>query len=175
MLRRLAGSGALHDVLVVADDGAADASPDCACCAIAGGLTRALREAHFAQSAGRGPAFARVIVDATGRDPRPAIAALARAPLAALRFALSAVVCADGETDALALGLADAAVDGARCGVEGLFAPGLYRGGALDARGWLARALLPRATWSRPEPWDPADVEPAVQALQLAARERLLV
>ena len=174
MLQRLAGDAAMASVLLVADDGAVDASADCACCAIAGGITRALREAHFARAERRGPPFARVVVDATGRDPRPSIAALARAPLAALRFGLSAIVTADAEQDPLALALADAGVDPLRCGVDDLFAPGLYREGAIDARGWLERARVPRVAWSRPEPWDPADVEPAVQALQLAMGERLL-
>jgi len=170
MLRRLSQSAALQRVLVVADPGVADAAPGCACCTMADGLTRALREAHFS----RAHAFDRVLVDASGRDPRPTVAALARTPLASLRFAMSAIVCAESETDALSRGLADAAVDPARCAMEDLFAPGLYRDGALDARGWLDRALVPRITWSRPEPWDPADVEPAVQAIQLAAGERLL-
>ena len=174
MLRRLAAAPAMRDVLVVADEGSADASPDCTCCAIAGGLTRALREAYFAQAGGRGRAFTRVLVDATGVDPRPALAALARTPLASLRFALSAIACAAGEADPLATALADGALDPARCGPEELFSCGLYRQGAPDARGWLERALVPRATWSRPEPWQPEDVEPAVQAIQLAAGERLV-
>ena len=174
MLRRLAADGSMHDVLVVADQSVADASPDCTCCAIASGLTRALREAYFAKAEARGRAFGRVLVDASGVDPRPAIAALARAPLASLRFALSAIVCARTEPDPLARALADDAVDPATCARDDLFAPGLYRAGALDAHGWLERSLVPRATWSRPEPWDPADVEPAVQAVQLAAGDRLL-
>lgn len=174
MLRRLSAGDAMHDVLTVRDESAADASPDCACCAIAGGLTRTLREAHFARAQGRGREFTRVLVDASGFDARPAIAALARPALASLRFALSAIVCANADTDPLARALADGAVDPQRCGVDDLFAPGLYRQGALDAVGWLERALVPRATWTRPEPWDAADVEPAVQAVQLAAGDRLL-
>ena len=174
MLQRLSAGPALHDVLVVRDEAATDAPLDCTCCAIADGLTRALREAHFARAEGHGQPFARVLVDASGLDPRPAIAAFARPALASLRFALSAIVCAEADPDPLARALADAAVDPARCDADDLFAPGLYRQGALDATGWLERACAPRITWSRPEPWDSADVEPAVQAVQLASGDRLL-
>jgi G3E family GTPase len=171
MHARLAGD---RELLLVADEGSVNASPDCTCCAISDGLTRALREAHFAKAEGHGRPFTRVVVDASGVDPRPALAALARTPLAALRLALSTIVTTVGETDPLARALADAEIDPASASAGDLFAPGLYRQGAPDASGWLDRALVARHVWSRPEPWDGADVEPAVQAIQLAAGDGLL-
>jgi G3E family GTPase len=142
----------------------------CPCCAMADGLTRTLRELHHAHVASGG--LRAIVVDATGGDPRPAIGALARIPLASLRLALSGVV-ALGEDDPLALALADAVIDPANATVAQAIGIGLYRDGVLDARSWLDRPAGARLAWSRPEPCRWEDVESALQALQLQLGERL--
>ena len=175
LLRRAMADADWPAALVVVDEGAASASPECTCCALADGLTRTLREAHFARVEGRARDFTRVVVDATGTDPRPAIAALARTPLASLRLALSSVVAVtmDGVGDPLAALLADIPLDAQPGRAAALFSAELYRDGTPDARGWLDRGPPGRLGWDRPEPCAWEDVEAAVQALQLHAGPRL--
>ena len=162
-------------VLVVADKGAVGAAAECTCCGFADGLTRTLREAHFARVEGRRGDFARVVVDATGADPRPAIAALARTPLATLRLALSAIVAVTGEgaSDPLAALLADTTLDARQGRAATLFSGELYPEGKPEARGWLERGPADRLAWQRAQPCDWGDVEIAMQALQLHAGPRL--
>lgn len=152
--------------LVVRDGGAPAPEGSCACCAANDGLTRELRGLAYARAAGAA-SFERILVDATGGDPRPAIAALARTPLASLRLGLSAVLATDA-SDALAMGLADELVDRAS-GPEAIVRRGLYAGGVLEAGGWVERVAGPHLAWSREEPCRWEDVESALQALQLAA------
>jgi G3E family GTPase len=169
LLERFARDPVTARIPVVRDT-ATQATAGCACCALADGLTRTLRELHAARRASGG--VEAIVVDATGIDPRPAIAALSRVPLTSLRMALSDIF-ATGSGDALATALADVVVDPMRVAPAGLLAGGLYAGGRLHATGWLERGSPDRILWSRPEPCRLEDVESAVQALQLHAGERL--
>ena len=65
----------------------------CICCRAASGVSRALRELHFARLEKRVPAFSRVVIETSGlADPAPLMATLVEMPLAAARFALGGVI-----------------------------------------------------------------------------------
>ena len=156
LLRHAVADPEWPGALVVVDDGAVSTAAECTCCAFADSLTRTLREAHFARVEGRRRDFTRVVVDATGTDPRPAIAALARTPLATLRLALSSVVAITGEgpSDPLAALLADTTLDARQGRAAAIFSGELYPEGTPEARGWLERGPPGRLAWQRAEPCD---------------------
>ena len=103
--------------LVVRDGGAVPPEGTCPCCAANDGLTRELRGLHHARAAGAA-SFDRVVIDTTGGDPRPALAALARTPLASMRFGLSSILATDTQV------LRGCPPPGGRSGALGLPRPG---------------------------------------------------
>ncbi|MEM1345524.1 MAG: GTP-binding protein [Pseudomonadota bacterium] len=90
------GEVGLDGALVVhSPDQVVEMTTGCLCCTVRGDIRTALLRLHAAAEAGRGPDFARLVVETTGlADPAPVIATLMQDPRLVRRFALAGVVTA---------------------------------------------------------------------------------